>query len=161
MVWCEMRPMRERAGAPPGREIPEIRALPAEGLSRPARRRSRVVLPAPLGPKSARHSPAFSENETLATAFLAPNDRPSPATSSSGAPRVAAVMLPRTCHSGEMGAKRGTFALAPPPTPTTGRMSDIDVLLQENRKFKPDPAFAVASKVSSPKIYETANRDYE
>src|SRR5688500_1208628 len=93
MVWCEMRPMRERAGAPPGREIPEIRALPAEGLSRPARTRSRVVLPAPLGPKSARHSPALSENETLATAFLAPNDRPSPATSSRGAAaRVAAVM---------------------------------------------------------------------
>jgi acetyl-CoA synthetase len=40
-------------------------------------------------------------------------------------------------------------------------MSDIDVLLQENRKFEPDPAFALTAQVSSREIYETAERDYE
>jgi acetyl-CoA synthetase len=40
-------------------------------------------------------------------------------------------------------------------------MSDIDVLLQENRKFEPDPAFALTAQVSSREIYRTAERDYE
>ena len=40
-------------------------------------------------------------------------------------------------------------------------MSDIDVLLQENRKFPPDPAFAVAARISTAKIYTDADRDYE
>ena len=40
-------------------------------------------------------------------------------------------------------------------------MSDIDVLLQENRKFEPDPAFAITANVSSRKVYESADRDYE
>jgi len=40
-------------------------------------------------------------------------------------------------------------------------MSDIDVLLQENRKFEPDAAFAITANVSSRKVYDTADRDYE
>jgi acetyl-CoA synthetase len=40
-------------------------------------------------------------------------------------------------------------------------MSDIDVLLQENRKFEPDSEFRVAANVSSPKIYDDATRDQE
>jgi len=40
-------------------------------------------------------------------------------------------------------------------------MSDIDVLLQENRKFEPDPAFALTAQVSSRDVYRTAERDYE
>jgi acetyl-CoA synthetase len=40
-------------------------------------------------------------------------------------------------------------------------MSDIDVLLQENRKFEPDPAFALSAQVSSRDVYKTAERDYE
>jgi acetyl-CoA synthetase len=40
-------------------------------------------------------------------------------------------------------------------------MSDIDVLLQENRKFDPDPAFRLAANVSSPKIYDDAAREEE
>ena len=47
---------------------------------------------------------------------------------------------PRTCHSGESRAKR--YILATPPIrrqPSTSPMTDIDVLLQENRKFEPPP----------------------
>ncbi|HNV76347.1 MAG: acetate--CoA ligase [Gemmatimonadetes bacterium] len=40
-------------------------------------------------------------------------------------------------------------------------MSDIDVLLQENRKFPPSDAFARASHVNSTEMYERAARDYE
>jgi len=38
---------------------------------------------------------------------------------------------------------------------------DIDVLLQEHRKFEPDPAFRVLANVSSPEIYERAAADPE
>ncbi len=40
-------------------------------------------------------------------------------------------------------------------------MTDIDVLLQENRKFEPPPEFIRAAIVSSPGIYEEAARDPE
>ncbi|HEX2693335.1 MAG TPA: acetate--CoA ligase [Gemmatimonadaceae bacterium] len=40
-------------------------------------------------------------------------------------------------------------------------MNDIDVLLQENRKFEPPPGFARQANVSSPEIYEKAARDPE
>ena len=40
-------------------------------------------------------------------------------------------------------------------------MSDIDVLLQENRKFEPDPAFKLSAVVSTADIYEKAARDPE
>src|SRR5687767_15198506 len=40
-------------------------------------------------------------------------------------------------------------------------MSDIDVLLQENRKFEPDPAFALTAHISSREAYKAAERDYE
>ena len=40
-------------------------------------------------------------------------------------------------------------------------MSDIDVLLQEHRKFEPDPAFRAAAHISSPDVYERATRDPE
>lgn len=35
-------------------------------------------------------------------------------------------------------------------------MTDIDVLLSENRKFEPDPAFKLTANVSSPEIYASA-----
>src|SRR6266566_7248816 len=84
MVWCEIRPTRERASAPPGSGMPETRALPAVGRRRPASTRRSVVLPAPFGPKSARHSPGPSENVTPATARLGPNSRASSVTSTIG-----------------------------------------------------------------------------
>ena len=40
-------------------------------------------------------------------------------------------------------------------------MTDIDVLLEEHRKFKPPEAFAKAANVSSPDIYARAAKDYE
>ena len=40
-------------------------------------------------------------------------------------------------------------------------MNDIDVLLQENRKFEPPPEFAREANVSSAEIYEKAARDPE
>lgn len=40
-------------------------------------------------------------------------------------------------------------------------MSDIDVLLQENRKFPPSDEFARASHINSLEMYERAARDYE
>src|SRR5437870_1762882 len=79
-----MSPTRERASAPPGRWIPQTRALPEVGRSSPARTRSSVVFPAPFGPNSARHSPAARENVTPATARRAPNSRASSATSTIG-----------------------------------------------------------------------------
>src|SRR4051812_9887663 len=79
-----MRPIRDRASAPPGSAIPEPRALPLVGLRRPASTRSRVVLPAPLGPNTARHSPAASEKETPATARRAPKVRVRSLTSTIG-----------------------------------------------------------------------------
>jgi acetyl-CoA synthetase len=40
-------------------------------------------------------------------------------------------------------------------------MTDIDVLLQENRKFPPSPEFTRSANVSTAKIYEEAARDPE
>ena len=40
-------------------------------------------------------------------------------------------------------------------------MTDIDVLLQENRKFEPPPEFRLTANVSAPEIYDKANLDYE
>ena len=40
-------------------------------------------------------------------------------------------------------------------------MTDIDVLLEENRRFEPPPQFTRSANVSSPDVYEKANRDPE
>lgn len=40
-------------------------------------------------------------------------------------------------------------------------MSDIDVLLQEHRKFEPDPAFRAAAHISSNEVHERAAQDPE
>src|SRR5437762_1517801 len=40
-------------------------------------------------------------------------------------------------------------------------MTDIDVLLEETRKFEPPPEFTLTANVSSPDIYEDAARDPE
>src|SRR5450432_355042 len=40
-------------------------------------------------------------------------------------------------------------------------MTDIDVLLQEHRKFKPPEAFGSAANVASPEVYARAAKDYE
>src|SRR4051812_15932735 len=86
-----MRPTRARAKAPPGSSIPATRAFPDVGLRSPASTRSRVVFPAPLGPKSARHSPAWSANETSATARRGPKLRVRRLTSTIGSDDVAVL----------------------------------------------------------------------
>src|ERR1700687_896830 len=83
-----MRPSRERDNDPPGSGMPDIRALPDVGFNRPASTRRSVVFPAPLGPKSARHSPGARENVTPATACLGTNSRVRSATSTIGAALV-------------------------------------------------------------------------
>jgi len=40
-------------------------------------------------------------------------------------------------------------------------MTDIDVLLQEHRKFKPPEAFARAANVASSDVHARAAKDYE
>src|ERR1700692_831888 len=88
-----MSPTRERTSGPPGSWTPATRALPDVGLSRPARTRRSVVLPAPFGPNSARHSPPASENVTPATARVDPNSRASSATSTIGAAKPLAEIV--------------------------------------------------------------------
>src|SRR3954465_15043081 len=85
MDWCEIKPTRDRAAAPPGSGIPAIRASPDVGLIRPASTRRSVVLPAPFGPKSARQSPGERENVTPATARRVPKARVSSPASTTGA----------------------------------------------------------------------------
>src|SRR3954467_14143103 len=83
-----MRPTRDLTSAPAGSSIPDTRAVPADGLRRPAKTLRSVVLPAPLGPKSARHSPARREKEIPASAFLGPKERVSSLTSTIAAVSV-------------------------------------------------------------------------
>src|SRR5437868_3801658 len=66
--------------------MPQIRASPDVGLSRPASTRRSVVLPAPLGPKSARQSPGKRANVTPASARRVPKARVSSATSTTAGP---------------------------------------------------------------------------
>ena len=40
-------------------------------------------------------------------------------------------------------------------------MSDIDVLLQENRKFPPPDDFRKQARIQDSAMYEAASRDYE
>ena len=71
---------RRRRAAVAGRP----RGCPASGRSRVASMRSRVLLPAPFGPSTARHSPAASSTSTRSTARRSPKrfTRPSARTSS-------------------------------------------------------------------------------
>ncbi len=57
---------------------------PSSGVSKPASIRSSVVLPQPLGPSSAKNSPAAMSSESLSTARKLPNDLDTPSIRSSG-----------------------------------------------------------------------------
>jgi hypothetical protein len=52
---------------------PDKNIFPASGISNPAIERSKVVLPDPLGPKSATYSPGSTANVTSPKATLLPN----------------------------------------------------------------------------------------
>src|SRR5688572_3801674 len=64
--------MRARAAASTAGSPPSRSTVPAEPGSRPARRRSSVVLPAPFGPSRPRISPRWSSRSTSETAVLGP-----------------------------------------------------------------------------------------
>src|ERR1700741_178316 len=111
MVWCEIKPTRERAGAPPGSCTPDILAAPDVGLSNPARTRKRVVFPAPFGPKMARHSPGLREKVTPARARREPKARVSSATSTMGGPLYEIVEDIRLLNSKEEAAQTAKLRL--------------------------------------------------
>ncbi len=141
-----MSPIRDRARGPPGRVIPDTRALPDVGLSKPARTRRSVVFPAPFGPNSARQSPGASEKVTPATARVDPNSRTScPTSTIDGADgsgefandiRLELATLAREAQNAVSLRLRQLGGDQPIPA-----MTDIDVLLTETRKFQPPPDF--------------------
>ena len=61
-----------RCGGTPVMSCPSIRMRPLSGLSKPASRRSRVVLPQPEPPSRANSSPRAISRSTPATASTAP-----------------------------------------------------------------------------------------
>src|SRR5262249_33503120 len=63
--------------------IPSIMMRPLSGISNPAIIRSKVVLPQPEGPSSAKKAPRSILSETPATAVVAPKRFETPAISSS------------------------------------------------------------------------------
>src|SRR6476661_5026729 len=65
-------------------------------------------------------------------------------------------------HHSEIGrgaARRCRRAPRPPRSPYRRVMTDIDVLLTENRKFAADPAFRRAAHISSRELYDYAAAD--
>ena len=53
--------------------LPSSRMRPSSGVSKPASIRNSVVLPQPLGPSSAKNSPALMSSDSRSTALTAPN----------------------------------------------------------------------------------------
>ena len=51
---------------------PPSSTRPVSGCSNPARMRSSVVLPQPLGPSSEKNSPCLTDSDTRSTAFTSP-----------------------------------------------------------------------------------------
>jgi acetyl-CoA synthetase len=159
-----MRPTRDLTSAPPGRATPDTRAAPDVGLRRPARTRRSVVFPAPFGPNNAKHSPAASEKVTPANARVGPKERVRSPTSTIGAGDEKAVEDIRLELATLARGAQNTVSLQLPASLRvhhSATMTDIDVLLQENRKFEPPPEFTRAAVASSPGIYEEAARDPE
>src|SRR6516225_11639618 len=93
--------------------LPLSRMRPSSGVSKPASMRSNVVLPQPLGPRSAKNSPAGISSETPSTARTPPNFFTTPSMRSSGmatACTCRAAEAAATCGSGFT----GTFATSIP-----------------------------------------------
>ena len=68
-------PMSRLLGGTPARSLPSTRIRPAFGRSKPATRRSAVVLPHPEGPSMDRNSPSPSEMSIPFSAWKLPNWR--------------------------------------------------------------------------------------
>src|SRR5689334_19150890 len=78
--------MARRASGLPARRRPSTRTSPADGRLSPARTRSSVLFPAPLGPATASTSPAASVRSTSRSTLSRPKDRRRPRAASSGSP---------------------------------------------------------------------------
>ena len=81
---CSTAPTRPWRTAATGSE-PRTRTVPSEGGLKPRAMSNRVVLPAPLGPRRARTSPAGTVRSTPSTARTGPKWRVSPRVASAGA----------------------------------------------------------------------------
>src|SRR5690606_3840794 len=65
--------MGRRLGGTAVRSRPSTSTRPESGVRNPARIRSRVVLPQPLGPRREKTSPLLSSRETSSTTVVGPN----------------------------------------------------------------------------------------
>ena len=83
-IWKERaRPRRKiLSGVCPSMRVPRKETVPAVGGSVPATMLNSVVLPAPLGPIRPVIVPAPTVRSTPSTAFMLPNDRTTPRSSS-------------------------------------------------------------------------------
>ena len=74
VIWkVRPTPIRQIArGLLPAVSLPSRLMRPLSGIIWPLSMSKQVLLPAPLGPISARISPAFSENDTPRTAWTPP-----------------------------------------------------------------------------------------
>src|SRR5579859_4862189 len=70
-VWCGLRPVMS---------LPSKMTVPRLGAKKPVTQLKSVVLPAPLGPISAKTSPTLTSNDTLSTATRPPKRLVSPVT---------------------------------------------------------------------------------
>ena len=123
-------------------------------------------MPAPFGPKRARHSPAASEKVTPATARVDPKSRASSVTSTIGGDdppvgiaediRLELATLARATQKA-ISLRLRQYGDDQPFAP----MTDIDVLLTETRKFDAPTEFRRTANVSSPDTYEKAELDPE
>src|SRR6266550_5157518 len=82
--WC---------GGTPVMSWPSIRMRPASGVSRPASRRSKVVLPHPEPPSRANSSPRSMARSTLSTAVTAPKRLVTPSMRTIGVSPLAAFIV--------------------------------------------------------------------
>src|SRR4051812_48199868 len=149
-----MSPTSDRAAALSRSDSPFTRTLPSLGFSRPAMTRSSVVLPAPFGPNRARHSPELSVRSTPFTARRRPKRRTTPASSTAGG-----------VEGGGMPQDKRSRGASPQDDNPRGRryyldMTEIDALLQENRKFAPSKEFRRDAVISDPQVYEEDPESY-
>src|SRR5215469_9233585 len=128
---------RLRSG-PSGRPFQQM--SPASGRRRPARLSRVVVLPAPLGPASARISPGATPNETWSTATLAPyrlvrSSTHSPAGARPFAPN-ALPMVSRAPGRAKRGPGRRTLWFRRPQRPLLAARADANAHRLRRRRLR-------------------------
>ena len=100
---------------------PPSRMRPSSGVSKPASMRSSVVLPQPLGPNSAKNSPAAMSSESRSTARKLPKVFDTPSIRSNGMSSAASVggaSLADVADTSIFGASiSGDSSVMPPASP--------------------------------------------